>query len=411
MSLLILASENDIFIWQYDYPWNDTNINTNSSTNKFDNWNDKQQRILSIIKKTKRKFFVFNKSVISLSAVLKHITTPEEIIKKQVNINYKHNEILNIYLGLLYLWGKKYWRTLEYMDDISLRPKNVKPIKKSTFTLAADEKLASAVDFLLGLNNNNSKILFLEENINLRFNEIATLTLMLQENQKLQEKQVSKNNKLNEIVKINNTELKKDTFVLHEQNKSLEKLRKEVNSKNIANDKYQKKIIELNTQLNESKKSLNCRFNELAVITDMLEKANREISKLQEKLIAVNEKHERIKNSFSWKATAPIRALSNPVKTKKEKNNKKLNESIELIRESIYFDSDWYLLQNPDVKNSGIDPARHYLLFGGFENRDPSTKFSNEIYFELHPDVKEKGINPLEHYIIFGVKENRRTSY
>ncbi|WP_407234180.1 hypothetical protein [Escherichia coli] len=55
------------------------------------------------------------------------------------------------------------------------------------------------------------------------------------------------------------------------------------------------------------------------MITDMLEKANRNISKLQEKLIAANEKHEKIKNSFSWKATAPIRALSHLVKTKKKK--------------------------------------------------------------------------------------------
>jgi len=200
-------------------------------------------------------------------------------------------------------------------------------------------------------------------------------------------------------------------LVLQEQNNSLENLKKEIYLKNITNNKYHEKINQLNSELNETKKSLSCRFNELAVITDMLEKANRNISKLQEKLVAANEKHEKIKNSFSWKATAPIRALSHPVKTKKEKNTKKLNETIQLIRESVYFDSDWYLLQNPDVKNSGIDPARHYLLFGGFENRDPSAKFSNEIYFELHPDVKEKGINPLEHYIIFGVKENRRTSY
>ncbi|EFN8840338.1 hypothetical protein D6914_23805, partial [Escherichia coli] len=225
------------------------------------------------------------------------------------------------------------------------------------------------------------------------------------------ETEVSKNNKLNKIITTNNTELKQNIQVLEEQNKNLEKLKKEVDSKTITNNKYQKKISELNSELIETKNSLSCRFNELAVITDMLEKANRNISKLQEKLIAANEKHEKIKNSFSWKATAPIRALSHLVKTKKQKNTKKLNETIQLIRESIYFDSDWYLSQNPDVKNSGIDPARHYLLFGGFENRNPSTKFSNEIYFELHPDVKEKGINPLEHYIIFGIKENRRTSY
>ena len=410
-SQIMLSSESDIFIWQYDYPWNDNSIKTNDNISKFDSWNERQQSFLSVIKKTKRKFIVFNKSVIALSAVLEHIINPQKTIKRQTDNNQKQNEILNLYLGVLFLWGKKYLRTLECMDDIALRLTNVKPIKKSTFTSAPDEKLASAVDFLLNVDSNTNKITSLEDSINLRFNEIASLTLMLHKSQKQQEAEVSKNNKLNKIITTNNTELKQNIQVLEEQNKNLEKLKKEVDSKTITNNKYQKKISELNSELIETKNSLSCRFNELAVITDMLEKANRNISKLQEKLIAANEKHEKIKNSFSWKATAPIRALSHPVKTKKQKNTKKLNETIQLIRESIYFDSDWYLSQNPDVKNSGIDPARHYLLFGGFENRNPSTKFSNEIYFELHPDVKEKGINPLEHYIIFGIKENRRTSY
>lgn len=410
-SQIMLAAENDIFIWQYDYPWNVNDISNNISTNKFDSWNEKQLNFLSIIKKEKRKFIIFNKSVITLPEVLKYITNPGEKIENQSECNQKKNEILNVYLGMLFLWGKKYWRTLEFIDDISLRPTGVKALKKSTFTSAPDEKLALAVNFLLRLESNNNKTISLEESINLRFNEIATLTLMLQKSQKLYETEVSKNNKLNGIVKTNNAELKQDTLVLQEQNNSLENLKKEIDLKNINNNKYHNKINELNLELNETKKSLSCRFNELAVMTDMLEKANRNISKLQKKLDAANEKHEKIKNSFSWKATAPIRALSHPVKTKKEKNTKKLNDTIQLIRESVYFDSDWYLSQNPDVKNSGIDPARHYLLFGGFENRDPSTKFSNETYLELHPDVKEKGINPLEHYITFGVKENRRTSY
>lgn len=410
-SQIMLSSESDIFIWQYDYPWNDNSIKTNDNISKFDSWNEKQQSFLSVIKKTKRKFIVFNKSVIALPAVLEHIINPQKTIKYRTDNSQKQNEILNLYLGVLFLWGKKYLRTLECMDDIALRLTNVKPIKKSTFTSAPDEKLASAVDFLLNVDSNKNKITSLEDSINLRFNEISTLTLMLQESQKFHEIEASKNNKLTEMVKLNNIEQKQETLVLQVRNENLEKLKKEIDSKNITNNKYQKKISELSLELNETKKSLSCRFNELAVITDMLEKANRNISKLQEKLVVANEKHEKIKNSFSWKATAPIRALSHPVKKKKEKNTKKLNETIQLIRESVYFDPDWYLLKNPDVKNSGIDPARHYLLFGGFENRDPSAKFSNEIYFGLNPDVKEKGINPLEHYITFGVKENRRTSY
>ncbi|URN99825.1 hypothetical protein NB069_02765 [Leclercia adecarboxylata] len=420
ISQIKVSTENDTFIWQYDYPWSNLQNTKNNDTSIFDNWNKEQQNILSIIKKTKRHIILFNKSVITLESVLKHVTNPTENIKNNSNANCKNN--LNIYLGILFLWGKKYWRTLEFLDGISLRPMGLKPIKKSTFALASNEILLSAISVLSNLESNENKVTSLKENINLRFNEIATLTLMLKDSQNLQQSESLKNSQLSKIVELHEVELKRDTIKVIEHNQELKKeisdgrnildnLEAEINLKNSVITNSENRIKELSMQLSKSKKSLNCRFNELAVITDMLEKANTEISNLQAKLIIANEKHEKIKNSFSWKATAPIRALSHPVKTKKEKSNKKLNETIKLIRESKYFDAEWYLSKNPDVKKSGIDPARHYLLFGGFENRDPSIKFSNELYLKLHPDVKEKGINPLEHYITFGVKENRRISY
>lgn len=242
-SQIKLALECDIFIWQYDYPWNDNDINKNVSLSKFDSWNENQQNFLSTIKKAKRKSIAFNKSIITLPAVIDYITKPEQTLKIQAESNSKKNEMLNVYLGMLFLWGKKYWHTLECMDNISLRPIGYKPLKKSTFTSAPDEKLLLAVNFLLSLESNKNKIISLEESINLRFNEIASLTLMLHKSQKQQETEVSKNNKLNKIITTNNTELKQNIQVLEEQNKNLEKLKKEVDSKTITNNKYQKKLV------------------------------------------------------------------------------------------------------------------------------------------------------------------------
>lgn len=178
------------------------------------------------------------------------------------------------------------------------------------------------------------------------------------------------------------------------------------NSRNVSSKKYQEELIELRRELKDTKKLLSCRFNELAVLTNMLEKTNKDIATLQSNLSSSNEKYESVKKSFSWKITSPIRALSFLLNYKKT-NKEILNERVKVIRDSIYFDSEWYLSNNPDVKDSGIDPARHYLLFGGFENRDPSNMFSSEMYLKLHPDVKEDGFNPLEHYIFMGIKENR----
>jgi hypothetical protein len=70
-----------------------------------------------------------------------------------------------------------------------------------------------------------------------------------------------------------------------------------------------------------------------------------------------------------------------------------------IIKRSSFFSESFYLKNNPDVKASGMNPARHYLLYGGFEGRNPSEKFDSSIYLEQNPDVKASGMNPLMHFI------------
>jgi hypothetical protein len=79
----------------------------------------------------------------------------------------------------------------------------------------------------------------------------------------------------------------------------------------------------------------------------------------------------------------------------------------DLIRRSSLFDAAWYLTRNPDVAADGMDPVRHYLLFGGFEGRDPGPDFSTSWYLEQYPDVKQSGMNPLLHYLRYGKREGR----
>jgi len=80
---------------------------------------------------------------------------------------------------------------------------------------------------------------------------------------------------------------------------------------------------------------------------------------------------------------------------------------LRLIRRSGYFDREWYLARNPDVAQSGMDPARHYLMHGGFEGRDPGPEFNSQWYLETYPDVLSAGMNPLTHYLRFGRWEGR----
>ena len=85
----------------------------------------------------------------------------------------------------------------------------------------------------------------------------------------------------------------------------------------------------------------------------------------------------------------------------------KIRKESNLIKNSKYFDREYYLNTYPDVKEAEVDPAEHFLIFGGFEGRNPSEHFNSEFYLDNNPDVVKGKMNPLLHYILFGIKENR----
>jgi GT2 family glycosyltransferase len=84
-----------------------------------------------------------------------------------------------------------------------------------------------------------------------------------------------------------------------------------------------------------------------------------------------------------------------------------VEKSVTLVNGSAFFDSNWYLTQYPDVAGSGMEPARHYLLYGAAEGRDPGPLFSTRAYLETHEDIGDAGLNPLVHYLVFGQNEGR----
>lgn len=71
------------------------------------------------------------------------------------------------------------------------------------------------------------------------------------------------------------------------------------------------------------------------------------------------------------------------------------------------FDAEWYLQQNPDVAQAGVDPFEHYMTHGWREGRDPHPLFDTSFYLENNPDIAEAGENPLVHYCLFGWREGR----
>ena len=81
--------------------------------------------------------------------------------------------------------------------------------------------------------------------------------------------------------------------------------------------------------------------------------------------------------------------------------------NVALIATSSLFDSQWYYQQYPDVAEAGTDAARHYVVDGANEGRDPGPHFNTNKYLEANPDVQNIGTNPLVHYILNGVTEGR----
>ncbi|MBC8718496.1 hypothetical protein [Ochrobactrum sp. Marseille-Q0166] len=78
-----------------------------------------------------------------------------------------------------------------------------------------------------------------------------------------------------------------------------------------------------------------------------------------------------------------------------------------IISNSALFDKEWYLANNPDVKNAGVNPAVHFLRNGDFEKRNPGPLFDGQRYLMANPDVKQARYNSLLHYLKFGRAEQR----
>jgi len=74
------------------------------------------------------------------------------------------------------------------------------------------------------------------------------------------------------------------------------------------------------------------------------------------------------------------------------------------------FDSAFYLDVNKDVRDSGIDPVKHYMRFGWKEWRNPRSDFNTKFYLSRYPDVAISGMNPFYHYLVYGRAENLKAT-
>jgi GT2 family glycosyltransferase len=88
-------------------------------------------------------------------------------------------------------------------------------------------------------------------------------------------------------------------------------------------------------------------------------------------------------------------------------NTKRFVELQHLVEESGLFDARWYVLDNPDVFKSGMDPLSHFGRHGESKRRPPGPKFNSRVYAVTWPDIATSNMGPLEHFLRVGRKAGR----
>jgi hypothetical protein len=134
-------------------------------------------------------------------------------------------------------------------------------------------------------------------------------------------------------------------------------------------------------------------------LAQCVDDANRRITRAEGLIAYVADRYAKTKQS-GFRNYLRVRFLSRTRSFVRQKE-------LEAIRSSVYFDEEFYLEQNPDVRAFGLDAALHYLDYGGHEGRDPGPFFSTIQYLKQFPDVAVSGVNALAHYEIHGRSEKR----
>lgn len=72
-----------------------------------------------------------------------------------------------------------------------------------------------------------------------------------------------------------------------------------------------------------------------------------------------------------------------------------------------FFHTEFYRRQVPNVGGSRKNLLNHYMKIGWRDFHDPSRLFSTKYYLDNNKDIREAGINPLMHYLNAGRAEGR----
>lgn len=171
------------------------------------------------------------------------------------------------------------------------------------------------------------------------------------------------------------------------------------------------------TQIDDIQRQLNETEEALEKTLQTLTRASRDLEEQRARRDALRQQLQEVRQAPVDEAETQARhpeaaepTPSKPLALTSKQRLAQLKHS-ELVRSSKLFDADWYLATYPDVKSAkkySQAPHEHYLMYGGFEGRNPGPAFHSAFYLAQYPDVAASKTNPLVHYLLHGHKEGRR---
>jgi GT2 family glycosyltransferase/protein-L-isoaspartate O-methyltransferase len=183
-----------------------------------------------------------------------------------------------------------------------------------------------------------------------------------------------------------------------------------------AQAQAEQQIAEREAQLAAATSRLAAQEANLAAQEQRTQAHERENAALQEAL-------EKISRSWSWRATAWLRALLDGVRGGRRRAAAASKHKTILLartlapataraaftlRRSGLFDAAHYRARYFDVAGYGDTLCLlHYCVHGWREGREPRAGFDPRQYLKTHPDVARAGVDPLLHFARFGRGEGR----
>ncbi len=259
----------------------------------------------------------------------------------------------------------------------------------------------------------------LNQSLSERFTEIATLTQWLEEREqtstnehkKLTEEHQQQLDALDQKLNKQVIEITVLTQKLEEREQALAKMAEEYLLQQQTWRTDQTQLENRATELVKQKEALEAnigeRFRELAIMTRHTEQLTRELQQKELQLQKAKDRAQNLKQTVSWKLTAPVRALGRTFKESPTATPSVSMSNAERIAASGLFDELWYLHRYPEVADSGLSAIEHFIQIGANKGYSPSALFDTRWYLQTYADVAQGAINPLLHYILHGKAEQR----